>query len=239
PLNHFARFEKSLWERTDESRRAFVSMIRDEMPHETFLELAVWYYDAGQLKECEDVLRLAPENPEAAYWLAFLRGRLKDSNYPAMSQKANSIRPNLVFPFRSETAEVLRWVTEQSEDWRPKYYLALIYWSRDDRKKAWDLLEACGSAPNYDPFYAARSVLAREVNKIDQSLADLQQAAELDPGQWRYGRFLTDYYAEGPHPQHDKALQVARAYYERFPENYQLGALYAKGLLRNGQYQQC
>src|SRR5262249_3864593 len=130
-------------------------------------------------------------------------------------------------------------VTEQSEDWRPKYYLALIYWSRDDRKKAWDLLEACGSAPNYDPFYAARSVLAREVNKIDQSLADLQQAAKLDPGQWRYGRFLTDYYAEGPHPQPDKALQVARAYYERFPENYQLGALYAKALLRNGQYQQC
>ena len=239
PLNHFARFEKSLWEKTEESRRAFVSMIRNEMPRETFMELAVWYYDAGQLKECEDVLRLAPENPEAAYWLAFLGYERQDADFAALIQKADSLSPHLVFPFRGETAEVLRWAVEQNKGWRPKYYLALIYWSRDDEQKSWDLLKACGSAPDYDAFYAARALLAGKLNEADQSLADLQQAAKLNPKQWRYGKLLTDYYAEGFHPQYDKALQVAKGYYEQFPENYQLGALYAKALLRNRQYQQC
>src|SRR5215475_11363570 len=154
-------------------------------------------------------------------------------------QRANTLSPRLVFPFRSETAEVLQWAVELSDGWQPKYYLALIYWSRDDELRAWRLLESCGSAPEYDAFYAARSLLAWRLNIFDQSLADLQQAAKLDPGQWRHGRSLTDYYAEGFHPQYDKALQVARAYYERFPENYQLGALYAKALLRDGQYRQC
>ena len=239
PLNHFARFEKSVWEGADESRRAFVSMIRNEMPRETFLELAVWYYDAGQLKQCEDVLRLAPENPETAYWLAFLRYKRQGEISAALIQKANSLSPRFVFPFRSETAEVLRWVVEQNVGWQPKYYLALIYWSRDDKLGAWRLLESCGSAPDYDAFYAARSLLADDLNEFDKSIADLQQAAKLDPGQWRYGKFLVDYYAEGVHPQYDKALQVAKANFERFPENYQLGALYAKALLRAGQFQQC
>ncbi|MGH9855435.1 MAG: tetratricopeptide repeat protein, partial [Blastocatellia bacterium] len=239
PLNHFARFERSLWEKTEDSRRAFVSMIRNEMPRETFLELAVWYYDAGQLKESEDVLRLAPQNPETAYWLAFLKHKQQDANYSALIQKANSLSPHLVFPFRSETADVLRWVTEQSDGWQPKYYLALIYWGRDDEQKAWDLLKACGSAPDYAPFYAARASLVRKVGVGGDSLADWMKAAQLDPKQWRYGKFLAEYYSEDRIGQFDKAMQTAKAYYEQSPENYQLGALYAKTLLLGKQYKQC
>lgn len=243
PLNHFARFEKSLWEKTEEGRRAFVSMIRNEMPHETFLELAVWYYDAGQLKESEEVLRLAPQNPEVTYWLAFLKHKQQDANYSALIQKADSLSPHLIFPFRSETADVLRWVMGHSDGWQPKYYLALIYWGRDDEQKAWDLLKACGSAPDYAPFYAARAALAWKVNvggdPLADPLADWMKAAQIDPKQWRYGKFLAEYYSEGRIGQFDKAMQTAKAYYEQSPENYQLGALYAKTLLLGKQYKQC
>src|SRR5262249_27375041 len=122
--------------------------------------LAIWYYGVGQWKESEAVLRLAPENPEAAYWLAFLKYKQQGASDRALIQKANSLSPRLVFPFRAETADVLQWTLERNGAWQPKYYLALIYWSRDEEKKAWDLLEACGSAPDYDAFYATRSLLA-------------------------------------------------------------------------------
>jgi tetratricopeptide (TPR) repeat protein len=214
-------------------------MIRNEMPRETFLELAVWYYGAGQLRESEAVLRLAPQNPETAYWLAFLKYKRQNIRDEALIQKADSLSPRFVFPFRAETAEVLQWVAGRDDNWRPKYYLALLYWGSGDVTKAWDLLKACGAKPDYDGFYAARALLGDRVKDFDQSLADLQQAAKLDPGQWRYGKLLADFYAERGRPQYGKALQLAGAYYERTPDNYQLGALYAKTLLRAGRYQQC
>jgi tetratricopeptide (TPR) repeat protein len=238
PLNHFARFEKSLWEQSESSRRAFVSLIRNELPLETFLELAIWYDSIGQSKESEAVLQLAPQNAEVAYWLAYLNHKLHGADTAILIQKANASSPYLVFPFRSETAEVLRWAMTQTDAWQPKYYLALIDWSRNDEQQAWALFKACGSAPDYAPFYAARSVLAARLNPPDGTLADLLQATKLDPKQWRYGKSLAEDYAARPREQYDKALQIARSYYEKSPDNYQLGALYAKTLLLNKQYKQ-
>ena len=45
----------------------------------------------------------------------------------------------LSFPFRAETAEVLQWVIAQDNTWKPKYYLGLIQWSRQDTLQAKEL----------------------------------------------------------------------------------------------------
>lgn len=238
PLNHFARFEQSLWEPGEQSRRAFVSLIRNELPHETFLELAAWYFNLGQWKESEAVLQLAPQNPEVGYWLAYLHHKQGGANAPALLQKANALSPRYVFPFRSESAEVLRWAITQTDHWQPKYFLALILWSRGEELNAVRMLDSCGNTPAFDGFYATRSLIADRLNAFSESLADLQRAAKLDPAQWRYGKFLTDFHAEGFHPDYPAALKYAEAYYKQSPDNYQLGALYAKALLRARRFQE-
>ncbi|MBK9708472.1 MAG: DUF5107 domain-containing protein [Acidobacteria bacterium] len=238
PLNHFAGFEQSLWEKTGSSRRAFVSMIRNEMPHETFLELAIWYYKLGLSDEAESVLGLSPKTAETEYWLAFLKNRRKDAGFLAVLKEAYAVSPNLTFPFRSETAEVLKWAIENDQTWQPKYYLALIHLSRNDDLQAWKLLNECGNKPDYAPFYAARSELAAKLNKNNESLADLNRAREIDPGQWRYGRSLVTYYTNTV-KQYPKAVEVARSYFSKEPRNYQIGLLLAKSLLLDGQYREC
>jgi hypothetical protein len=123
PLAHMERFERHLLDRNEASRRAFVSGIRNEMPHETFLELASWYAGAGRLAEARAVLELAPPQAEVLYWLAYLAARsdggagsptgksddLAPGSASALLQRAESASPRMVFPFRSESAEVFEW----------------------------------------------------------------------------------------------------------------------------------
>ena len=65
----------------------------------------------------------------------------------------------------------------------------------------------------------------------------MERAAKLDPQQWRFGKLIAERYLEDK--QDAEALAVAKKYAEQFPENYQLGMLYAKTLLRNKQFQAC
>ncbi len=67
PLNHVARFERAMALGTDAARQAFVGGIRNEMPHETFLEMAAWYHGAGRAGDAEVLLTLAPRTPEVLY----------------------------------------------------------------------------------------------------------------------------------------------------------------------------
>ncbi|MGZ3750702.1 MAG: DUF5107 domain-containing protein, partial [Mucilaginibacter sp.] len=89
PLNHFAQFEKYLNEPSEENKTRFTSMIRDEQPTETYLELADTYYKNGCLDECEKVLQLAPANALVNYWIAFLQYK-KGKPFAEFLEKANN-----------------------------------------------------------------------------------------------------------------------------------------------------
>ncbi|MBL7696849.1 MAG: DUF5107 domain-containing protein, partial [Chitinophagaceae bacterium] len=222
PLNHFAQFEKYLWSANDETKNAFVGNIRNEMPQQTFLELASWYYNAGRNEDALKALSLSAPDAEILYWKSFLSGQPLNTN---------DLQPGLVFPFRPESAEVLKSVVSKTNHWLPKYHLALIYWSSNNRNEAKKLFAECGDAPVYAPFYAARAKLFDEK---DQSLADLQKARELDKTEWRFGKALITYYIDNK--QFEKATEVAAAEYKAFPENYVLGMLYARSLMLNKRY---
>jgi hypothetical protein len=47
PLNHFARFEKMLLKKDKHTENNFTSMIRNELPQETYMEMALWYEYIG------------------------------------------------------------------------------------------------------------------------------------------------------------------------------------------------
>jgi tetratricopeptide (TPR) repeat protein len=222
PLNHFARFEKYLLGQA--RRQEFTGLIRNELPQETYLELAAWYRNAGLDADAAKVLELAPPTAEVLYWLAYLR---HDQQLLARAEAAS---PAFVFPFRSESVPVFEWAGQQSQAWQPKYFLALIHWSQGQLALARELLAACGQEPDFGPFYAARAQISEE-----SAVPDLQRAGQLDPGQWRYGAMLARHYLK----QGDlaAALAVAADYAGRFPANGVLALFHAKTLLATGHYQ--
>jgi tetratricopeptide (TPR) repeat protein len=232
PLNHFIRFEQYRAQPSDATANAFKSMINNELSTETYLQLADWYFSLGQLKESLAVLQLAPEHPEVYYWIAFLKTKLKEPDASPFIQKADAISPRLIFPFRPSSATVLKWVTEHSENWKPKYYLGLIYWSKNNLARAKESFTACGN-PDYAPFYAARAALFSDQNYA----SDLRRAADLDPKEWRYGKLLINHLIDTK--AYDQALASAQEYKKRFPTDFRVSMLLAKALLVNKQYKAC
>jgi hypothetical protein len=154
PLNHFARFERYL--RGKVRPNEFTALIRNELPYETFLELAAWYHGVGLDTDAAKVLDLAPPTAEVLYWLAYLH---RDLNLLARAEAAS---PEFVFPFRLEAIPVFEWAAQQRPAWQPSYFLALIRWHLGEQPEACQLLAACGDEPRFAPFYAARAQLALE-----------------------------------------------------------------------------
>jgi tetratricopeptide (TPR) repeat protein len=222
PLNHFARFEQYLCGKA--RAKDSTALIRNELPHETFLELASWYHSLGLDTDAAKVLNLAPPTAEVLYWLAYLR---RDPNLLARAEAAS---PEFVFPFRPEAIPVFEWAAQQRPAWQPSYFLALIRWHLGEMREAQKLLATWADEPRFAPFYATRAQLA-----TDDGVKDLQRAAQLDPAQWRCGVMLARHYLKRDDPA--AALAVAADYARRFPANDTLALLNAKTLLLTGRNQ--
>jgi tetratricopeptide (TPR) repeat protein len=189
PLDHLARFERYLLEPTEAALSTFKSMIRNELPHESYLEMAMFYLRTGCGADALSLLKNAPAQPEVLAWLAYL---LRDSA-PAESrdwlEKAMGLSPFLVFPFREESIPVFEWAAAaRPDDWKPKYYLGLIFWGKGRVDEARDLFARCDSA-DFAPFFLARGNLAQEKTP-EKALADFNRAVEIDGKNWRVWHHL-------------------------------------------------
>ena len=102
----------------------FKSRITNELPYETYLELALKYRSLGCTKEAIQLLEIAPKNALVLLWLANL-SKEKSVEYLNQALELNS---ELVFPHRVESAEMLELFVKEYSDWKLKYYLGLIYW---------------------------------------------------------------------------------------------------------------
>lgn len=225
PLNHFARYERSILNPSAANKKAFTDLIRNELPQESYAELAVWYYNSGAGQEVLDVFRMSPPSAEAAYWIAYLDNEKVDSR---------KINPFLAFPFREETGLVLEKLLSQQNDWLLKYQLSLLYRDKNRLQEAKDLMTSCGNEPEFAAFYAVRAEMFAD--DADAVLRDLQKAASLDKKEWRYQKLLAEYYLQYQQP--GKALAIAAPYYKANPDHYIMGMLYAKTLMQNYQYHQ-
>ena len=232
PLSHVAHVEAALRAGSASSLKSVLAFIRNEMPSETLLELAIWYVDVGQLATADQLLALAAPNPELLYWRAFLHDRLGLDGVATLVTEAGAASPRLVFPSRIESVPVMEWAQRRTSSWLPRYFLALIRWSQGDSATARRILTEIGSAPSFAPFYAARAELLQRAD-LGKALADLQRAAELDPGEWRYGRLLAERALADS--QFAEAVRIAADYYRRAPRNSALGMLYARALLKHGE----
>ena len=224
PLNHFALFEKYATDSSEENKKNFTGMVRNELPAQTYLELATWYYNIGRMEEAKKILHLSPSNAEVKYWLAFLE------NKPLDVQEPDQLT---AFPFRPETAEVLQALITRSDQWLLKYHLALIQWNCNNINAAKKLFEQCAQQPAYAPFYAAKSRLFI-ADDTARAVSSLKYAMQLDQNEWRYGRAMIHIYLA--QKKYDSALKIATDYRQRLPHNYIIGMQYIKTLLLNKKY---
>ncbi|MGO9967871.1 MAG: DUF5107 domain-containing protein [Bryobacteraceae bacterium] len=237
PLNHLARFEQYLLEPGPGTLNNFKSMIRNELPHETYLEIAVYYANLRLDGDALQVLKVAPDQATVRYWQAYL---LRDKS-PAESRQAletaAALSPYLVFPFREESIPVFQWAAAaRPGDWKATYYLGLIYWGLRRGEDAMKMFEACGDRPDYAPAYISRAFLERGTDS-QKAQADYERAYAIDRKDWRTWYHLASFYTEKG--THDKALNLAVKASEQFPHEDAIKVLLARAYLNNGRYQDC
>jgi len=214
PIFHAVRYETE--------GTAFARDVRNELPHETFLELASWYAETGLQEDARALFRLALPDPRASIALARLENRAPAADFKVAG----------VFPFRRETLPALRWAAARDASWKFKYLLAvqLAFFRQAD--EADRLLAACGDAPDEAAFYLYRA--ARRTGKA--RLADLTRARDLD-GSWRAYRALAAHYAEADDWAH--AYAVAKTGVAKHPTANPLQIAYAQALVKTGRYREC
>jgi tetratricopeptide (TPR) repeat protein len=237
PLNHLARFEQYLLAPGPGTLSTFKSMIRNELPHETYLEIAAYYSNLRLDADALRVLEVAPDQATIRYWQAYL---LRDK-FPAESrralEKAAALSPYLVFPFREESIPVFQWAAAALPgDWKANYYLGLIYWGLRREQDAMKMFALCGDRPDYAPAYISRAFLEKSIDATT-ARADYEKALAIDRKDWRTWYHLADFYTETGVP--GKALDLAVEASQRFPNEDAIKSLLARAYLENGRYQEC
>jgi len=229
PINQFALFEKHLLKPGSESLNRFNASFTNEMAKDEYLEIALYYEGLGLTEEAVQVLEESPAYPVSDYWLAWLHRENSDKSNGYLEQ-ALAADPEFVFPYRTKTAQVLDWASEQSPSWITDYYHALILWNRGRDAEAMELLSKWENEPDFVPFYYSRASLAG-LNS-DAAVEDMQKALSVDPDQWRIYRVLANIYNQ--RGENTSALELAAEGHKRFPGNYIIDLAYSKYLTLNG-----
>lgn len=225
PLNHIAAFENYLANPNAQHKQQFLSTIKNEFPAQTFLEIAIWYFNIGLKSEAIQLLEMAPKNTEVQIWLAYL------NNQPLSEQ----LEPDLFFPFRNETNDILQQLMQRQKHWLLNYYSALIERNNNHEQLALQLLLSQGNAIHYAPFYAVRASLYPKNDSI-KIWQDLQKAYQLEPSQWRYAQALIQFYINKH--QLTQALSLAESTYQKDTTNYLMGIVYTNALMLGGYFKE-
>ncbi|RDB07955.1 DUF5107 domain-containing protein [Runella aurantiaca] len=249
PLNHFARFEQYLITKTEEDKEQFRSLIRSELPHETFLEIAIWYDKLGLFEEGLKVLEMAPQEVMVLLWKSGLLNQInKGEEARRMIQEAGKMSPKGVFPFRYEDTAVL---PLSSSNWKMEYYRNLYNWALNfmDVKYTFRDFDVT-PVSDYVPFYLTKAEVFKDQRVIVQRA--LENAYKLEPHNWRVVKALSDFYAANG--QLKKALDINESRLSKFlklgksanlqselpdHEVYILGQQRARLLLKLERYKDC
>jgi tetratricopeptide (TPR) repeat protein len=233
PLDHQARFEKYLITQSDSDRKEFISLIRQELAHETYIEMAVQYHEWNMDAEALQLLDMAPPHPMVQVWQAWLLDIRGDKAESLRRLKlAAEASPRLVFPFRPDMAELFEWANKIIPSWKWSYYEALICWQHNRLPLAKSLFRACGSDPDFSPFYLSKAKLFNDEPPVVKESVEV--AYRLDPDSWRAGMAMAKLCIQENQP--GKALQIAARNYRMNPDNCVIGLHYANILSLNGKY---
>ena len=86
---------------------------------------------------------------------------------------------------------------------------------------------------DFAPLYITRAMMY-DSSETDKELADLNRAVSLNKDEWRYRKYLAEYYLKNQ--QHKKALETVESYFKAHPDNYIIGMLYSRALISNNRF---
>ncbi len=221
PLCHFARYEQYLLEGTD-----FQQYIQNEFPYQTYLELAMDYYHKAQYTTAIQILENAPKQPLVNIWLAYLK------QSPNLLDDVVKSSTDFVFPYRNETLEALTWANQQRNHWKLKYYLGLLYWSKNKIATTKILFESIGQEADNATFYLTRAKLRQE--QPQTALQDLEKALKIASNEWRTHQAIVQHFQK--QQDYSRALNYSLVAIRQHPNNYALSLLHVKSLIFNQQY---
>ena len=227
--SHFKNFESVL--NNTISIETFKRQISNELPFESYLELALKYLDYGCNNEALNVLNSAPKNTIVSLWKAYL----DKPNESLILEEALQLSSEMIFPHRQETGEILKYFIKKNNHWKLKYYLALQQWNIGNIQAAQNLFQQCNESPNTVPFYLVKIKLFDLDNTI--TLKALENAQEINSLDWRLKLAWIEYFNRTN--QVEKANKLAKNTFKKYPEKAVIGMLYAKTLMKLGEYNTC
>jgi hypothetical protein len=236
PLSHFGEFENYYSTKDSVQLKNFISGFNTELKYEAFIELALWYFDAGLEEEAWNVMLLSPEHPLADFLSAYLAFRKKDEQKTKFYfERALKADDKFVFPFRKEYADILKWAEQKEFNWKTKYYSALFYWGISDTEKAAKYFSECGDLPDSYSFYLTRAGFVKKNGGNEEE--DYIKASKKGPDEWRPYHLLHGYYLNSLN--YSKALAISLKAMKVFPKSYIIRFDYAQSLLTTGKYEDC
>ena len=222
PIHHIISFEKYLINSNDKNREAVIRSHKSELSYQTYLELAINYYNRGLIEEAIILLNIGPNVTINKIWESFLK---KDKK--ALKKVIESSSINFVFPFRRETIKVMEWAESITSEWKTTYYLALNLWGKDRFHEAEEKFLGLMNYPDESIFYLTRGLFLKKIRNKDP-YKDLIKAYELDPYNWRIAKEITNYYISKA--KNNEAYKIIKKTYEKNKSNYIIGMDYVKTL---------
>ena len=227
PINHFAVYEKYLL--NENIKKTVVDSHRSEFPNQTFLELALFYYNRNIFNEAINVLEIGPKHLLNSLWLAYL-----NQNQMALSM-LDSESIAFVFPFRKESLNMLAWVVDRNPSWKSQYLMGLNLLGRSQIKKGIQIFKDLGQNPNNHLFYYIRGMLFKKY-QISGYQKDLEKAYKQSPKNWRYAFSLAeDHFHSG---NSSASIKIILKTFNQDKDNYFAGMLLAQNLNKLKNYDQ-
>ena len=144
-----------------------------------------------------------------------------------------ALSPSLVFPFREEEIPLYEWVISQRpDDWKPRYYLGLILWSKGRVDEARALFAQCDArrlrALLPVPGHAAAD------RQPGRGPADYEKAVRIDEKTWRNWHALIEFRTKSGQPK--EALVAARQAAGIFPTEVPIQVDLVRSLMAVDKY---
>ena len=227
PINHFAVYEKYLLSEND--KKTVVDSHRSEFPYQTFLELALFYYNRNIVNEAINVLEIGPKHLLNSLWISYLNQNQMDLSLLDSESIA------FVFPFRKESLNMLEWVVDRNPSWKAKYLMGLNLIGRSQIQKGIQIFKDLGQNPNNHLFNYTRGMLFKK-HQISGYQKDLEKAYKQSPKNWRYAFSLAeDHFKLG---NFSASLKIIQKTFNQDKDNYFAGMLLAQNLNKLKKYDQ-
>ena len=226
PLFHAARYElQRLGVPVDFSRQ-----VRNEMPEQTYIDLATWYESSGLEQEALELFACARKSPVARIREAYIHECAGRTNEQRRALAAAAVLPVTgCFPFRRESREPLLLAAASTEQWKFNYLWSVYAAAHGEMDKL--VLDGYTNATESVAFLFR----ARQRTGADR-LSDLLRAQALEPSSWRVYRDLALHFEEIGDV--ERMLLAAEDGLEHAPRNNALQMLRAKALVKGGAFRE-